>query len=328
MYGVSAVLLQYTLTLNCLTFSLQAAFLIIAVILQANRKNLKKAVKRYYPLIIVSTALSILYVAFLVILIPTNKYVVSDTINATYWASVLNNAKVLFDDICLVDSWAKYAILASLLYGVFRGSHRKKYITLYWLLLFIGQLLFSTFMTYSRIWWFAPRYIVASYVAFAVLCALGFELFFHKTNQKVTIALVLLLLLTPLYSSVSSYIQSLNTKTVNPTVAAIEAGRCKQIPTVVLCNPNWICEEPRYEFHEYPMVSVPERMWENRQIKRTISRAASENKCFNVIHFSKSLVDKDKIIRILMKLPGYRQRKIKVEPGRHMDGYVWQFVPE
>lgn len=333
-YGLAALALQYSLTLNCVAFSLQMAFLGIIILYYGYKEGFKQTLNEYKPIVIVSVPLCIEYAFLLNTIMQTGfKLFPAPQFHLfNYIKALLRNMVVLKEEIILIRSWAISFAPAALLLGCIGGLRRHRWITAYLILLLGGQFLFSTFMAYSRIDYSAPqRYFVASYVAFSMLCAIGAEYFFQRLNRKTSVLIIVCLLLTALPGGIIRYAASLKTPGFNPITEAIESMRCNSRPTVVLADPGRNAFVPWYAYRNDPLIIVP------HQIKymfpyvtvsvNEISRAASEKNCFILIEGPQGNVDKGEVYKILTALPGYSQERRSITPGHVIPDSAWLFTP-
>lgn len=334
LYGLSALLLQYSLTLNCVAFWIQMAFLGMSILYVAYQEGFNPALNKYKPLIIVSMLLCIPYALFLYSvmqtgskLFPATQFHLFNYINA-----LLRNMIVLKEEIILIRSWAISFAPAALLLGCITGLRQHRWITMYLISLFGGQFLFSTFMTFSRNDYAAPqRYFVASYVAYSLLCATGAEYLFQRMSRKTAIIAVACLLATALPGSLIGYANALKTPGFNPITEAIDGMRCKDRQTVVLTDPGRNAFVPWYAYRNDPLMIVPheiKKMFPFITVSvNEISRAASEKKCFILIEGPQGKVEKGAIYKTLSALPGYSQERRSIRPGHVIPDSAWLFTP-
>jgi hypothetical protein len=335
-YGLSALLLQFSLTLNCFAFGLQMGFLSAAVLYFCRKDGIKQTIKKYKPLIIVSAPLCIEYAVFLnilrqtgLLLFPTSSLQSHMT---NYIKALWANIKILKGDIILIRSWALSFAPAALLLGCISGLRRQRGITVYLILLFGGQLLFSTFMTFSRIDWLSQRYLVASYVAFALLCAVGAEYLFQRMDTKTTIIIIACLLGTTIPGSVMKFYASLNTPVVNPVTADIDALRCRNYPTVIITDPLHDAIVPGYAYRDDPLIIVPYSELKTLHNDKSdpaerILKFASEKYCFILMERVQHKVYKGNINKILSSLPGYSVKRYSITPGLNVPDSALLFTP-
>lgn len=330
LYGISALALQYSLTLNCLTFGLQMSCLGIIIVRGVQREGLNQTLVKYKPLIIVCIPLNIAYALVLIMLMQTGLRFFQQPpfdFNA-YVRALLKNAVQLKEKIVLLRSWALSFGPACFLLGAIYGLRRNLSVTAYLLVLFGGQLLFSTFMTYSRLDYFGFRYLVASYVAFALLSAIGADYIFQRLDRRTSLLIVAFLLVTTLPGGIIQYASSLNTPAFNPIKQAIEDLRCDNDPTVVLSDPwrnNYV---PWFAYRDDPFILVPtQKNLYKSDPTDIISRGAAEKYCFILIEGPQDNIYKGKTYDILFALPGYTVEKRSITPGRAIPDFAWLFTP-
>jgi len=333
-YGLAALALQYSLTLNCVTFGLQMAFLGISILYYGYKEGFKHTFNKYKPLIIVSVTLCIEYAFLLNTVMQTGlKLFPAPQFHLfNYIKALLKNMIVLKNEIILLRSWVVSFGPVFLLLGCITGLRKHKWITAYLILLLGGQLLFSTFMTYSQIDYPAPqRYFVASYVAFSLLCAIGAEYFFQHINRKTAVVIIVCLLVTTLPAGIIGYVISLKTPGFNPITEAIEGMRCNSRPTVVLSDPGRNAFVAWYAYRDDPLIIVPhhiKNMFPFITVSvNEISEAASEKHCFILIEGPQGKVDKGAIYKTLASLPGYSQERHSITPGHVIPDSAWLFTP-
>ena len=334
-YGLSALLLQYSLTLNCFTFGLQMGFLSVVLLYLCGKDGVKQTIKKYSPLIIVSVPLCIGYAVFLDLLMHTGQMLFPTSAlqfhMANYMKALLTNIKIFKEDIVLIRSWALSFAPAAFLLGCITGLRGQRGITAYLILLLGGQLLFSTFMTFSRIDWLSQRYLVASYVAFALLCAIGAEYLFQRMDTKTTVIIIACLLGTTLPGSVIKFYSSQNTPVVNPLIADIDALRCPNYPTVIITDPLHDAIVPGYAYRDDPLIIVPYASLITARNEPDpagkIVQFASKKYCFILMERVQHKVYSGKINKILSSLSGYSGKKYSITPGMNIPDSAWVFTP-
>ncbi len=333
-YGLAALALQYSLTLNCVTFGLQMVFLGGTILYYGYKEGFKQTLDAYKPLLIVSVPLCIEYAFLLNAVMQTGlKLFPAPQFHLfNYIKALLRNMIMLKEEIILIRSWAISFAPTALLLGCITGLRKHRWITAYLILLLGGQFLFSTFMTFSQIDYPAPqRYFVASYVAFSLLCAIGAEYFFQRLNRKTAILIVVCLLVTTLPGSIMGYAISLKTPGFNPITEAIDRMRCNSRPTVVLTDPGRNAFVAWYAYRNDPLMIVPhhiKNMFPFITVSvNEISEAASEKNCFILIEGPQGKVDKGAIYKTLSALPGYSQERHSITPGHVIPDSAWLFTP-
>ncbi len=334
-YGLAALVLQYSLTLNCFAFGLQMAFLGANILYFCYKEGFKPTLTKYKPLIIVSVLLCIEYALFLnmvmqtgLVLFPTSSFHFN---LLNYLKALLKNIRILKEEIILNRHWTSSFAPVFFLLGCITGLLRRRWITAYLILLFGGQLLFSTFMTFSRIDWLAQRYFVASYVAFVLLCAIGAEYFFQRIDRKTTIYIIVCLLGITLPGCIIEFATSMNTPGFNPIIEAVETMRCKDHPTVVLSDPSHDAIVPGYAYLNDPLIIVPYSNLKSNLYKsdpaEKIFEFASEKYCFILLERFHHKVYNGNIKDILSALPGFSQKKYSITPGLNIPDTAWLFAP-
>jgi hypothetical protein len=326
LYGLAALTLQYSLSLNCFVFGLQMVFLGIHILYVCHKKGFKQTLTKYKLLMIVSVLLCIEYALFLNIIwkIGNSYYPPPPFHLLTYIKAIWINGQKIVKRIMLIRSWTAFVAIGCFFGGFIIGLRRNGWITAYLIMLLGGQLLFSTFMTFSRITWYHERYFVASYIAFAMLCALGAEYLFQRIGRKPTIILLICLLGTTLPVSSKKFFTSLKTPKYNPIIEAIEPLRCNNRPTMVLGDPAFIDVVPMYAYRNDPLVITPDK---KTDLNEEILQAASEKYCFILEEYPQNRYYEGKTYKILSVLPGYTQKKYSIKPDRFIPDSAWVFTP-
>lgn len=335
LYSLAVLALQYSLILNCFVFGLQMAFLGINILYFCYEKGFKTTLMQYKTVIIVSVLLCIEYALFLYLgmhisVSKKSLHGAAQFQSLNYIEHIWYNGIKLVGGIIIIYHWTISVVIVGIpfILGCIIGLRRHRWITLYLILLFGGQLLFSTFMTFSRIHWFHVKYLVASYVAYFLICALGVEYSFQRMNRKITSFFLICLLGTTIPFNIYKFAKSLNTPMINPSIQAVESLRCNNYPTVVLCDPGFICMVPRYAYRNDPLIIFPDSSMDLNQVIRV---AAKKKYCFILKEFPPPSAHpgyKGKKYKILSNLPDYTQKKYSITPGRHVPDSVWLFTPE
>lgn len=331
LYSLAALVLQYSLTLNCFTFGLQMVFLGIFILASFYKEGFKQTFTMYKPLIVVSVLLSIQYAFFLKIAWHSQGMYQAPPFHLfDYIKHLWDNGGKLLTGIMKISSLTVSVAIVGIpfLLGCIIGLRRHRLITTYLILLLLGQLLFSTFMTFSRINWFHVRYLVASYIAFSLVCALGAEYLFQSINRKISVLLLVCLLGITLPVYTYKFAASMKTPKVNPSIEAIESLRCTNHETLVLCDPIAICLVPWYAYRNDPLLTVPDF---RKDLNEVILQAAKKKICFILKEFSHPGTTqryKGETFEILSELPDYTQKKYSIKPGRHIPDYAWLFTPK
>jgi hypothetical protein len=321
MYGLSALILQYSLTLNCFVFGVQMLFLSFYIITSFFKTGIRESLPKTRPVITIAILLCSQYALFLYLVVNNQEYQLDGSF-AAYIEHVTTNWEVLFRTLS-IDSWTRYIVFGFFVFGCLYGLIVNCRIILYLLLIFGGQLLFSTYMTYSAITWFSQRYLVASYVAFALICALGAEALFRQLGKKISVVLVILLLVSPMFNAVKSFSRSQHETKFNPSTSVIEKLRCDGRKTVVLSVPAGISAVPRYAYRNDSAIIVPHR----DSIDEAISKGSSLGHCFILQEFKKPRKDSDNYFNKLSALPDYTKERYTTKPGLHVPGSGWLFTP-
>jgi hypothetical protein len=138
----------------------------------------------------------------------------------------------------------------------------------YLIVLFAGQLGFSTYMTYTRLEWFHPRYLTSCYVAFAVLLALGYEFLVAQRWPGKRPLFAVLVFFIAVFPNVIEEFQSARVAPPlkNPWREVIDETKCSESRTLVLCSPHYLSYIAAYAFRESDEVHVP--IHQSRQLLR------------------------------------------------------------
>ena len=327
LYGFSALLLQYTLSLNSFVFGIQILFISTASAFDLYNKGFSKTFENNKPILMVSLLLCCLYVVFLYLVsgVSINQgYLPGLFVMNDYIGSLKTNFKILLDSIVLLDSWLRYLTISLFFVGFIVGIRLNKWLILYLMIILVGQFLFSTYMTFSRISWFSQRYIVASYVTYAMICALGADYLFRVIGKKAALLLVIAILISSLYTSINNFIKSLQTVKFNPTIAVVESLRCNNRMTMLLGNPGYITFVPEYAFRHDPLIIAPKH---DKNIYKIISQAASKKYCF-IFQKMKKISSDEKLFIVLSSLPGYQSQMHLTTRGSHVPATAWTFYPK
>lgn len=321
-YGLSALILQYSLTINSFVFGIQMLFISFYILTSFREIGISESIRKNKPMIFISVFLCSLYIIFLFWVVSNQPYYLSGSA-IEYFEHVVSNSKVLINSL-LIHSWTKYVIFGFFLSGCIFGAMYKTWITLYLLLIFAGQLLFSTYMTYASISWFSQRYLVASYVAFALICTLGAEVIFRRLGNTRSVIVIILLMLWPMYSGIDGYLHSLDKPIFNPSTAVIEQLRCHNKKTVVIGAPRYIGKVPWYAYRNDPLITVP---WLNKNIDEVISKAVMQKHCFILQEFNGHKLNSGEFLDKLSALPEYTGKRYSTRPGAHVPDSAWLFIP-
>jgi hypothetical protein len=248
---------------------------------------------------------------------------------ASYVAHVISSSKVLYKSLS-IHSWTRYIVFCFFALGCFWGLKKNFLITLYLLLVFAGQLFFSTYMTYVTIPWFAQRYLVASYVAFALICALGAEALFRQLGGKFSVVFVTLLLVAPMFNAVESYFRSLNETSFNAATFVIENVRCDDRKTLVLSDPDVHNAVYWYAYRNDSDIITPfhSNLEANlNAFSEAITNAFSERYCIVLLEVRQSSYYSGAFFNKLSDLPGYSKKQLRAKPGPQVPKFWWLFTP-
>ena len=327
LYSLAALSLQYSLTLNCFVFGVQASFSTLVLFNALFKERFQQFKKKYMPLLVVTIFLCAGYISFLFVIRQAGGAYEASAFEWAAFIKALNfSSTVLFKDIMLLPSWMGRVGLLCFVPGVIIGAVKHRWVTIYLLTILAGQLLFSTFMTFARIHWFEQRYLVACYVAFSVICAMGAGYLFRMIPQKkYRLALLFILLCAALPASVNSYMKSLKAPLYNPSYETVRALQCKGNKTVVLAYPHYISIIPRYIFRKDPSIIVPKN---SSKLKQFILEAATKKYCFIMQGEAKKNQKPSRELETLLSLSGYASKRYYTKPGRHVPSEVWVFRPK
>ena len=318
-YGLSALLLQYSLTLNSYVFGVQMLFVSGYLLVSIKKEGMQEGIKNNRTIIFISALLCAQYIIFLYIISSNSPYYSSGS-HIGFVEQLKGNSDTLFNAL-RIRSWVQVVILSLFAAGLVLGVFLYSWPVLYLVLIFVGQFMFSTYLTYASIDWFSQRYLVASYVAFALICALGAEIVFRRMGRRSPVVFSILLVLGPLYSGVVAYVSALDKQTFNPIIAVVEKLRCTNKMTIVLSVPRWISKVPWYAYRDDPSIKVPY----DKNVDKVIADGVKQRHCFILQelkgHESSSVFDK------LSELPDYSKRKYSTKPGVHVPDSAWLFIP-
>ena len=186
-------------------------------------------------------------------------------------------------------------------------------------------------MTYVAIQWFNQRYLVGSYVAFALICALGAEalfrqLLFRQLGKKISVVFVILLLVIPIMftavKTVKRYYRSLNKTIFNASTFVIEKTRCDDRKTLVLSDPAYFNKVPWYAYRNDPDIIAP-----HPSNIETISNGFSERYCIVLQEERQHSAYNGAYFNKLSDLPGYSKKQYATRPGLHVPTSGWLFTP-
>ena len=326
LYGLSALILQYSLTLNCFVFGVQMFFIFVYIITSFFKTKTRKSLPKNSSIITVAILLCTQYGLFLYYLVSSNnRYQIKGSF-ASYVEHVISNSRVLYESIS-THSWVTYIVFCFFALGCFYGLKKNFRISLYLLLVFAGQLLFSTYMTYVAIPWFNQKYLVGSYVAFALICVLGAEalfrqLLFRQLGKKISVVIVILLLVIPIIFSTVKAARRYYRPQFNASTFVIEKTRCDDRKTLVLSDPAYFNKVPWYAYRNDPDIIAPYHI----NIE-TISNGFSERYCIVLQEQRQHSAYNGAYFNKLSDLPGYSKKQYATRPGQHVPASGWLFTP-
>jgi hypothetical protein len=281
-----------------------------------------ESLKIHRPILVISILLSVQYLVFLLWVVSTQTYYISGS-EAGFIDHVIRNSNTLLEAL-LIDSWIGYPILGLFIAGCLFGFLVNRWVIVYLLVIFAGQLYFSTYMTYASLPWFPQRYLVASYVAFGCICALGTEYLIRGIKNGVSIGITLFLLAGALYSGITSYLHSMNTPIVNQATVHIEKLHCEDRKTVVVSDPVFIGVVPWYAFRNDPTVIIPEL---SANIDELVSNAVNQGHCIILQEQTKINYYSGNLLEQLSALPGYSGSHSEAGKGYKFLNSAWLFRP-
>lgn len=324
LYGLSALMLQYSLTLNCFVFGIQMLFVFSYLIWSSFNGGLVQTAKVNKPLLLVSLILCSQYIIFLAYVTSQANGVTNSSVLA-YSEKLVQNFKILASSVKLPHpSLSNYLVIILFIIGSSVSFWFNPWITSYLASILLGQLFFSTYLTYATIPWFAQRYLVASYVAFALLTAMGTEFILNRFKSRVLVILVAGAALGVIYSELTEFRHSLSTTHKNPSKQAIEKLRCRQHTSIVLTDPQYWSPVPWYIYRNDESVEVPTT---DIDISKTIEMGVLSNDCFILQEERGHRRYSGEAFEKLNSLPAYNSYKVKTEGGKHVPGSAWLFSP-
>jgi hypothetical protein len=260
-YGVFGLGLQYSLTLNCWVFGCQMLAVGVSLLFQIRKEGLRPAILSSRELLAVCLGLCLGYILFLawisrgdVLTIATYRWV-----DWTYEARLADNFKEQFyPKIILISNywWFNWIAIGLFIAGIGLARRHMIGVSAYLMTIFIGQLAFSTYMTYTRISWFDARYVTSSYVAFALLGALGYEFLISRRWLGWKSLIPALACLISIYPGATEYPRRLRVDYLNPFQVAIDELKCGEERSLVFCSPGYSCTVPAYEYRNSNEVKV------------------------------------------------------------------------
>jgi hypothetical protein len=322
-YGCAALVLQYSLTLNCYAFGLQVGLIFLFLLVSAANEGVLKTYISYKPLIIVALFLCVEYAAFIYVVVASQDYRPNDLLGG-YGQHLYKNLKVLGRSL-LIESGLVYLVNTLFIIGCVIGFVKNRLVLVYLLLLLGGQWIFSTYMTYSRVSWFSERYLVASYVSYALICALGAEYLFRRIGKKLSIVILVILLFVQMQGAITNYIKAINIPSFNPATTAIDALRCKNTQTVVISDPGYINKIPWYAYRNNPLLIVP---ISQKEVDSIITQSALKGHCFILQEVKYSKAYDGHYFNRLTNLSGYTGKQYAIKRGLHVPDSAWLFAPK
>ncbi len=319
-YGLFALLLQYSLTLNSFVFGIQMLFLYSNIVAYSLKNGFYSSLKCYKPLINITLLLIFLYSIFLYTVVEHNSGYYLGRFPASLLDKLFSNSEGLLMTLTLA-SWERYLVFACFTVGIGVGLIKQRSITLYLLIVLFGQFIFSTYMTYSRLPWFSPRYLVASYIAFALLCGLGADYIFRKIDKKISLLLIALIMLHPIHVATGNFKTSLKTKNATPLIAAIDSLQCDDLETVLLTDPSFIRGSIKYAYRDDPSLQFTHP----RKIRGNLKGL---NKCIIIWELQRRSDSKEPVIDELLAHPNYENQYYRIKGGKHQNGTLWLFTPK
>ena len=172
--------------------------------------------------------------------------------------------------------------------------------------------------------WFAARYLVASYIAFALICAIGSEQILRWINTKIFLFIVIFLSLGVLRINAIEYHNSLNTVIKNPSKDAIEKLKCSDRETIIINDPRSLSLIPWYIYLNDPMVMAPDI---KEDIVEIIEDGIRGQSCFILQENRNHKKYNGTFFEKLTALPNYKKYLIKTYKGTHVPDSAWLFKP-
>lgn len=265
-YGFSALGLQYSLLLNCWVFACQMLVAGIVVLNAARTSGARRAWASHGRLISTCAMLSISYAMFLA---WTARAGSSWSPRAdlvalgSAWSPLQHNIQTALVPTVMAArgpaglvTWAAIGLFSC---GIVLAFRRNVLLAAYLLSIFIGQLVFSTYLLYARIDGFHFRYLTASFVAFALLAALGYEFLVARRwpgRGSFAAPLLLLVLVFPGALDAFNRVRQMPPER-NPYRVLLDDVPCPGRQVLVYCQPAWSCSPAIYEFRRSAEVRVP-----------------------------------------------------------------------
>jgi hypothetical protein len=263
MYGLAAFGLQYTLTLNCWVYFCQILITGIVLSIQVKGHGLRTTIDSYRPLLVICLVLSSIYALYL-FWITSDPFVAmfdGPFQKSTYWDQLVSNvSNDLFSIITGNDSSSLIGILGLGLFaaGIVLTFKSNIGIWFYLLSLFVGQVAFSTYVTYEKIFWFHWRYVTSAFIAFVLFAALGYELLIARRwpgNKSLVPIVVLILAAFP--GAIQFSRSPLDpVEKNNPLQAIVDTTKCPGRQNLVFCSPGRPCAIAAYVFRDSSDIQV------------------------------------------------------------------------
>jgi len=331
LYFFSALLLLSSLTLNCFVFGVQVLFILSYVLWRSSKEGVVKIISLNKPMLVVSMILCGLYLIPLAFAISSANGINNSSI-PDFLGHVVQNFQILKKSFQLPHpTLSSCLVIFFFIIGISFSFWFKPWVVVYLLCIFLGQLLFSTYVTYATIPWFAQRYLTASYVAFALLAALGTEFILRKSKSRLPSVLVAIAALGVMYSEATQFLYAGNVPIKNPSKQVIEQLRCRNRTTIVLTDPQYWSLVPWYIYRNDESVEVPifeSTVVNDADIGKVIENGASANVCFILQDAREHRYYTGNALKMLMSLPAYDYQKVITEKGPHVPGSAWIFSPE
>jgi hypothetical protein len=269
-YGLAALGLQYSLILNSWVFGCQMLAVGAVFIFQAKENGIRAAVAFYQPLLWICLILSAGYAIFLFWI--SHSPVVLDFFweieDFDYWSRIRRNVTENLLPIIAMKGGPfgtfgsigfPVASIGLFLAGIILSIKYSPGISLYLVSIFAGQIAFSTYVTYETLAWFSWRYLTASFIAFIVLAALGYELLVARRWPGIKSLLPVAAILTAcLPGAFWSYQGSLAISGERrPIRDVVEKLGCRPVSrNHLFCSPGASCAIVKYEFRNNRNVKI------------------------------------------------------------------------
>jgi len=337
LYTLCAIGLQYSTTLNCWVFGCQMAALVLTFLYHVNKNSPVDTLINMLPLLIIALFLCATYIGFLILITRTNQW---GPQSISFWTALAENTKsTLIHGIILGRSRWGFIATGLLVAGIMLGLVYKRNVSMYLIAIFFGQLLFSTYIMYSRIPGFFIRYLTSSYVAFAMLGALGFELLIaHRIRVLALILATLLLMVSIVFQSIYYYKGVQAPKFVDPWKTVLNELKCSPNSTLVLCSPEYLGVLPSYQFRntdEADIDIINFSFIDKRDPLLRVEKALNNREC--ILFFlmqSHNSSQEQKIKKRLLQAGGYKSYHVELwkkypqyKSIPHFPQYLFVFNP-